>query len=137
MKKFEMMAIAVLAAFTVAAMPSETELEKANKDVQTVLKTHIAAWQKGDIGNDDLAVVRVDLQEAGFTMNAYLFDTDGRLVRHLVRGALMGKEGSFVWNGLDDHGNRVPLGVYVLVTEAYNSEGKVLRQRTAVAVASR
>lgn len=88
-------------------------------------------------GNDDLAVVRVELQEAGFTMNAYLFDTDGRLVRHLVRGALMGKEGSFVWNGLDDHGNRVPLGVYVLVTEAYNSEGKVLRQRTAVAVASR
>ena len=55
--KLKLMAMAAIVAFTAAAMPSETELEKANKDVQTVLKTHIAAWQKGDIGNDDLAVL--------------------------------------------------------------------------------
>lgn len=88
-------------------------------------------------GFDDHAVIAYAMAEPGATMNVYLFDVEGRLVRHLVRGALVGKEGSVVWNGMDERGNRVPLGVYVLVTEAFDASGRVSRHRHAVAVASR
>ena len=88
-------------------------------------------------GFDDLCVVRYAFDSGEGTMNAYVFNADGQMVRHLVKGELVGKEGSFVWNGLDRRGNRVPLGVYVLVVEVFDLEGTVRRYRHAVAVASR
>ena len=88
-------------------------------------------------GLDDVTMVCVELQEAGYIMNVYLFDVVGTMVRHLVRGELMGRNGCFVWNGLDEQGHEVPLGLYVVVTELFNWEGKVFRYRNAVAVASR
>jgi hypothetical protein len=88
-------------------------------------------------GFDDLCVVRDAFDSGEGTLNAYVFNTDGQMVRHLVKGELVGKEGSFVWNGLDRRGNRVPLGMYVLVVEVFDLEGTVRRYRHAVAVASR
>lgn len=88
-------------------------------------------------GFDDHCIVSYAFDETGSTVNVYVFNVDGQLVRHLVRGELVGKEGGVVWNGLDRHGRRVPLGVYVMVTEVFTMEGEVRRYRNAVAVASR
>ena len=88
-------------------------------------------------GVDDCCVVDCVFQEGGYTVNTYIFNVDGQLIRHLVRGELVGKEGRFVWNGLDHRGNRVPFGMYIMVTEAFDLKGTVHRYRNAVAVASR
>ena len=55
--KVKMMVMAALAACSVAAMPTNEQLEKANKDVQASLKTQIAAWQKGEMSDGDLAAL--------------------------------------------------------------------------------
>ena len=70
-------------------------------------------------------------------MNAYLFNVEGQLVRHLVKGELTGQEGGFVWNGLDSQGNRVPLGVYIVIVEVFDMNGKVEKYKKTVVVASR
>ncbi|MBR4391413.1 MAG: lamin tail domain-containing protein [Bacteroidales bacterium] len=88
-------------------------------------------------GIDDHCQVIYAYEEAGCTMNVYVFNVDGQMVRHLVRGELVAKEGEFVWNGLDNRGNRVSLGIYVLVTEVFDMHGNVRRYRNAVSVASR
>ncbi len=88
-------------------------------------------------GFDDHCVVSYEFEDAGGTMNVYVFNADGQLIRHLVRGELIGNEGSFVWNGLDQKGRQVPFGIYVFVTEVFDMEGKVLRCKNAVTVASR
>ena len=57
----KLMVTAMLAACSAVAMPTNDELEKANKEVQASLKTQIAAWQGGDITDGDLAaLMRVD-----------------------------------------------------------------------------
>ncbi len=88
-------------------------------------------------GLDDHSVVSYTLEKAGCTLNVYVFSADGRLVRQLVKGELAGQEGGFAWNGLDEKGNRVPLGLYVVVTEVLDLQGDVKRYKNAVAVASR
>jgi hypothetical protein len=88
-------------------------------------------------GFDDHCQLSYQFEEAGCTMNVYLFSADGQLVRHLVKGELVADEGSFLWNGLDTHGRRVPIGIYVVVTEVFDLKGVVRRYRNAVAVASR
>jgi len=88
-------------------------------------------------GFDDACFVNYHFDEAGYTMNVYIFNVAGQLVRHLAKGELVGQEGSVLWNGLDNNNNRVPVGVYVVVTEIFNFEGKVKQFRNAVVVATR
>ena len=54
-----------------------------------------------------------------------------------MKGELVGQEGSTLWNGLDNNGNKVPVGVYVVVTEVFNFSGKVKQFKNAVVVATR
>ena len=88
-------------------------------------------------GFDDCCTLHYQFDVHGYTMNAYVFSTDGKLVRHLVKGELVAQEGGFVWNGLDNRDDRVPTGIYVVVTEVFNLGGAVRRYKNAVAVVSR
>ena len=88
-------------------------------------------------GFDDACFINYRFNEAGYTMNIYIFNVAGQLLRHLVKGELVGQEGSSLWNGLDNNGNKVPVGVYVVVTEVFNFSGKVKQFKNAVVVATR
>jgi hypothetical protein len=88
-------------------------------------------------GLDDACFINYRFDEAGYTMNTYIFNVTGQLIRHLVKGELVGQEGSILWNGLDNNGNRVPIGVYVIVTEVFNFSGKVKQFKNAVVVGTR
>ena len=70
-------------------------------------------------------------------MNVYIFAASGQLVRHLAKGELVGLEGSLIWNGTDDNNNRVPIGIYVVVTEVFNFDGVVRKYKKGVVVATR
>ena len=88
-------------------------------------------------GYDDACFVNYRFDEGGYTMNTYIFNVAGQLVRHLAKGELVGQEGSVVWNGFDNNGNRVPVGVYVVMTEVFGFDGKVKQFKNAVVVATR
>ena len=88
-------------------------------------------------GFDDACFINYHFDEAGYTMNTYIFNVSGQLIRHLVKGELVGQEGSTLWNGLDNNGSRVPIGVYVVVTEVFNFDGKVKRFKNAAVVGTR
>lgn len=88
-------------------------------------------------GFDDACFVNYRFDEAGYTMNVYVFNVAGQMVRHLVKGELVGQEGSVIWNGLDNNGNRVPVGVYVVVTEVFSFDGKVKQFKNAAVVGTR
>ena len=88
-------------------------------------------------GYDDACFINYHFDEAGYTMNTYIFNVAGQQMRHLAKGELVGQEGSILWNGLDDNGNRVPVGVYIVLTEVFNFEGKVKQFKNAVVVGTR
>ena len=88
-------------------------------------------------GYDDECFINYRFDEAGYTMNTYIFNVAGQQLRHLAKGELLGQEGSVLWNGLDDNGNKVPVGVYVVVTEVFNFDGKVKQFKNAVIVGTR
>ena len=88
-------------------------------------------------GFDDACFINYHFDEAGYTMNIYIFNVAGQLIRHLAKGELVGQEGSVLWNGLDNNGNKVPIGVYVVVTEVFNFEGTIKQFKNAVVVGTR
>ena len=63
--------------------------------------------------------------------------TASNVLTYLAKGELVGQNGSALWNGLDENGNRVPIGVYVVVTEVFNFDGKVKQFKNAAVVGTR
>ncbi len=75
-------------------------------------------------GRDDIATIQYRVTEPGFIANITIFDATGRPVRNLVRNGTLGLKGYWNWDGLDDKGNKLPAGVYVLYSELFNLAGK-------------
>lgn len=88
-------------------------------------------------GFDDNCFINYHFDEAGYTMNMYIFNVAGQLINHLAKGELVGQEGSVIWNGTDNNNNRVPIGVYIVVTEVFNFDGVLKKFKNAIVVATR
>ncbi len=77
------------------------------------------------------------LPSRSVNMDIYIFDSIGRQVRRLVNSVPSSSEGSFEWDGLDEKGDKIPIGIYIIYFEATAlSEGKVYSEK-AVAVLAR
>lgn len=72
-------------------------------------------------GLDDVVSINYLFQTSGWNTRITVFDNKGRLVRQLQQNTLLGTEaGLFTWDGTNDNGNKVGIGVYVILVEASN-----------------
>jgi len=53
-----------------------------------------------------------------------IYDRNGRLIRKLATNELLGKKGSFSWNGINDDGEKARLGIYLILIEAFHPNGE-------------
>lgn len=88
-------------------------------------------------GFDDFTTINITMSEPGYIANITLFDAVGRPVKDLVKNASLSQTASFRWDGLDDKFRKVPAGVYVVYTEAFNLSGKKKSFKNTVIVATR
>lgn len=86
-------------------------------------------------GRDDIATIQYTLTETGYVANVTVFDPSGRPVRNLVRNGTMGLLGYWNWDGLDDKGQKLPVGSYVVFTEIFNLQGKKQQFKNVVVLA--
>lgn len=56
--------------------------------------------------------------------NISVFDAAGRFVMKLANNEILGSEGKFTWNGEDQTGKRLNLGVYVVLVEIFSLSGE-------------
>jgi hypothetical protein len=88
-------------------------------------------------GKDDVTALEYRFDQAGFTFNAFVFDVNGIQIRHLVKSTLVESEGTFFWDGENENGNKVPVGIYVIAVEVFNLEGSVENYKKTVVVGLR
>ena len=88
------------------------------------------------IERDGATRIRYTLETAPSLVRARIYDARGRAVRTLEDARLSGRTGELVWNGRDDAGRRVRVGVYVVLLEAVRADaGTVTRLKAPVVVA--
>ncbi len=86
-------------------------------------------------GRDDIATIQYTVTEPGYVANLTIFDAAGRPVRNFVRNGTLGLKGYWNWDGLDDKGNKLPVGTYIIFTEIFNLQGKKSAFKTTVVLA--
>ncbi len=84
-------------------------------------------------GRDDRAVIRYQLPVPRARVRMLVFDVTGRRRRILLDQVESGSEGLVVWDGRDDGGRTLPIGIYVVFMEAIEGySGYQLREKTGV-----
>lgn len=86
-------------------------------------------------GHDDIATISYQVSEPGYVANVSIFDANGRLVRYFVKNALLGLKGSWNWDGLNENGQKLPVGTYIVFTEIFNLQGKKKQFKNTVVLA--
>lgn len=86
-------------------------------------------------GRDDIATIQYAVTEPGYIANIIIYDAAGRPIRNLVRNGTLGLKGYWNWDGLDDKGNKLPVGTYIIFTEIFNLRGKKANFKNALVLA--
>ncbi|HEX5651955.1 MAG TPA: lamin tail domain-containing protein [Chitinophagaceae bacterium] len=89
-----------------------------------VLRISPAIFSPDNDGFDDLAFLHYEMTEPGHIANIRIYDSHGRPVRQLVQNGIMGRMGNWTWDGLDDKGQKLASGTYIILTQLFNLQGK-------------
>ena len=77
-------------------------------------------------GFEDFTVIAYNLTQAVSQIRIRIFDSKGRKVRTLVSNRPTGAKGKIIFDGLDDNGNPLRLGIYIILLEALNPNSTVI-----------
>ncbi len=83
-------------------------------------------------GRDDVITVILHPDEAGYIVNVYLFDSEGNLIRNLIRNRLVSSEDQIIWDGTDDNRKKAPIGIYIMYAEFFKPDGKKQNVKKAI-----
>jgi len=88
-------------------------------------------------GFEDFLSINYSLPTNSATIRIRIYDVTGRLIRRLANNESFPSSGSIIWNGLDDEGHRVRIGMYIILMEALDNFGGVAKTMKDVAVVAR
>ncbi|WP_343700699.1 lamin tail domain-containing protein [Chitinophaga sp.] len=83
------------------------------------------AFSPNNDGQNDVAAVQWQLQEAGYTGTILVLDAQGRELRTLAGNLLLGTSGKVFWDGLNHQKMPAPPGIYVIFIRIFNPAGQV------------
>jgi hypothetical protein len=85
-------------------------------------------------GFEDFLAISYSLPSSTSMIRVRCFDVQGRLVRIIANNEPVASTGTLLWNGLDDNNQRVRIGMYIVLFEALDATGGVVRTMKDVAV---
>jgi hypothetical protein len=109
------------------------QIENINATIEVTPKV----FSPDNDGTDDIATIQYQINETGYVANISIFDVSGRMIRHLVKNATLGLKGSWNWDGLDEKGQKLLIGNYIIYTELFNLQGKKKQFKNVVVLARR
>ncbi|MFA6596569.1 MAG: lamin tail domain-containing protein [Ignavibacteriaceae bacterium] len=88
-------------------------------------------------GVEDFTIINYNLSQAISQTRIKIFDAKGRLVRTLINNQASGQSGSIIFDGLDDSGNPLRIGMYIVYLEAMSDASAVVDKLKTVVVVAR
>jgi hypothetical protein len=110
---------------------------KAAEELFAAIEVHPKIFSPDNDGRDDIASISYRFKESGYVANLTIYDDHGRRIRALVRNGLTGITGSWNWDGLDESGQNLRSGIYIILAEVFNLNGKKHQFKLPVVVAGK
>jgi hypothetical protein len=96
---------------------------KSEIEIQDKIVPEPKAFSPNGDGYNDRLTIRFSLSRPGYIANVRIFDVVGRQVKFLIKNESLAQEGNWFWNGDSDSGQRLNLGVYIILVELFDRDG--------------
>ncbi len=107
---------------------------RADLQLQAQISVYPKIFSPNNDGIDDFATIHCTLTQPGYVATISIFDAAGRVVKILIRNATLSSTGLFRWDGLNDQQQRLPSGIYIILTEIFNLQGKTKKFKNVVTI---
>ncbi len=106
-------------------------------DMEDEVKIEPETFSPDNDGFEDITNINFTFSEPGYVAHIKIFDSKGRLVRYLANNQLLGINGLISWDGIDDHNQKAPVGIYVVYIELFDLDGNVKKFKKKVVIATK
>ena len=113
----------------------ENSQYKQKQPIDAAIEVTPKIFSPDNDGHDDVATIQYKIADPGYVANITIYDSQGRPVRYLVKNGTLGLGGQWNWDGLDEKGNKLPIGIYIIYTEIFNLQAKKQHFKTTVVLA--
>lgn len=86
-------------------------------------------------GFQDVVSITLDLQTIDNVVDIEIFDNRGRLIRLLEDNFFAGNETTFIWDGINDEGEKAGIGTYVILISVLDAAGNQTQFKEVVVLA--
>jgi hypothetical protein len=109
---------------------SQTPIETAVEDEITVDPEVVSP--NGDGYNDQL-ILFYSFDKPGYMATVKVFDMAGRQIKTLTNNQSLAQQGTWTWDGKGANGQRMNLGVYIILVEIFDQQGhRKVFKKTAI-----
>lgn len=88
-------------------------------------------------GYEDFTIISYTLSSTISQTRVKIFDSKGRLIRELINNSARGSAGQIIFDGLNNNGKPLKMGIYIIFMEALNSTSGVIDVLKEVVVVAR
>jgi len=76
-------------------------------------------------GTFDVVELKYKVNSTGIVANVKIFDSNGVFIKEIANNILLGKNGSFIWNGMNKDNSLCKKGIYIFWVEFFDNNGNV------------
>ncbi len=116
---------------------SENSIFTVNNDKRTEISVSPNPFSPDNDGYEDFCIINYSLSQPVSQVRIKIFDNRGRLVRTLENNMPSASKGSVIFDGLEDSGIPLRIGIYIIFMEAVNDNTGVVENLKTVVVAAR
>jgi len=124
---------ASLSGFATPGLPNSVSEINSSIGPNKILVTN-KVFSPNEDGLDDEAIVSYSLIHS-LLANATIYDLSGKEIRDIWQNVSVPLQGILVWDGKNNDGNVVNVGIYILVLEFFNLDGQIFRHKEELVVA--
>ncbi len=115
----------------------ENSIFSQNLNTEAKISVSPNPFSPDNDGFEDFTVINYNLTQPIAQVRIKIFDSKGRLVRTLLSNQPSGSKGSVIFDGLDDSGSALRIGIYIIFLEALNENSGVIESLKLPVVVAR
>ncbi|MGQ9644085.1 MAG: lamin tail domain-containing protein, partial [Ignavibacterium sp.] len=108
-----------------------------NKNLQSGISVSPNPFSPDNDGFEDYTIINYKLSQPVSQVKLKIFDNKGRLVRTIYSNQPSGSSGSVIFDGLDDNGNPLRIGIYIILLESSNENSGIVESLKSTVVVAR
>jgi hypothetical protein len=119
------------------ATPTYQNSQYATIQSNSTLKADPEVFSPDGDGYNDIVNFSYMMYEPGYAANFYIYNSLGKMVKHLLRNEILGTSGVFSWDGITSDGTKAPIGIYICYFEFFNLKGEVIKKKITTVVGAK